>query len=275
MTTDHLPRTRIALAANIAKSILSKKNDLLTYWNTSAPVKHFYVDGLLTDAEVAAVHQLFPAKDQLIKRNTLREKKQVGVALEKYHPLVSELLMAFQQSEVVDAVSEITGIKNMIPDPSLYASGLSRMEHHDFLNPHLDNSNDGNAENYRVINLLFYITPNWKIENGGNLELWDEKVKTQKTIHAKFNRLVIMATDDKSWHSVSKVIVDDARCCLSNYYFASNPIGNHDYFHATTFKGRPNEIIRGLLLTLDGVLRNNIRKIFRKGIFKSQHRRDT
>ncbi len=274
MNTAPTTKTREIIGAEIAQNILSKKQEILAYWNNSGPVKHFYVDDLLPAKEVEEIHQHFPSKENLMKRNTLREKKQVGVELEKYHPTVTEHLMAFQEPAVVDAIYQITGIKNMVPDPSLYASGLSRMQFHDFLNPHLDNSSDGNADKYRVINLLFYITPNWKIENGGNLELWDEKVKTQKTILSAFNRLVIMATDDKSWHSVSKVLVDDARCCLSNYYFAPQPVGDKSYFHATTFKGRPGETVRGFLLNLDGMLRNGLRKVFRKGIFSSKHRRD-
>ncbi len=267
-------KNRAEIAAAIAKKILSKKEELKSYWNSAAPVKHFIVDDLLPAIEIEEVYKNFPSKAQLLQRNTLREKKQVGVELEKYHLTVTEHLMAFQEPQVLNAIYEVTGIENMVADPSLYASGLSRMQHLDFLNPHLDNSSDGNADKYRVINLLFYITPDWNEENGGNLELWDEKVKNQKIIHAAFNRLIIMATDDKSWHSVSKVMVEGARCCLSNYYFAPKSIGEKEYFHATTFKGRPGETFRGLLLSLDGFIRNSLRKVFRKGVFHSKHRRD-
>lgn len=40
-----------------------------------------------------------------------------------------------------------------------------------FLNPHLGNSHDKDRECYRVLNLLYYVTPNWSHEQGGNLEL--------------------------------------------------------------------------------------------------------
>ena len=142
MTTAPATKTRAEIGEEIAKSILSRKEALIEYWKASSPVKHFFVDDLLPAAEVEEVHQHFPAKDQLLKRNTIREKKQVGVELEKYHPTVGEHLMAFQEPVVVDAIFQITGIQNMVPDPTLYASGLSRMEQNDFLNPHLDNSSD-------------------------------------------------------------------------------------------------------------------------------------
>ena len=88
-----------------------------------------------------------------------------------------------------------------------------------FLNPHIDNSHDGDQKNYRVLNLLYYITPGWRSENGGNLELWDQKVTKPVEIPSLFNRLVLMSTNDKSWHSVNEVKADSRRCCISNYYF--------------------------------------------------------
>lgn len=274
MNTAAPVKTRAEIGRLIADKILQNKEELTSYWNQSSPVKHMIIDNLLPEAEAMEIFSHFPAKDKLMTRNTIREKKQVGIELEKYHPAVSETLMAFQEQCVVDAVAAITGIGGMTPDPTLYASGLSMMQQNDFLNPHLDNSSDGNADKYRVINLLYYVSPGWKTENGGNLELWDEKVKNQETVTAAFNRLAIMATDDKSWHSVSKVVVPEARRCLSNYYFAEKPINGKEYFHATTFKGRPGETFRGFLLDMDGMLRNGIRRIFRKGVFSTNHKRN-
>ena len=90
----------------------------------------------------------------------------------------------------------------------------------DFLNPHIDNSHDSKRETYRRLNLLYYITPDWSAENGGNLELWDKKVQNPKQIVSHFNRLVVMETNKKSWHSVEPVSVERGRCCISNYYFS-------------------------------------------------------
>ena len=42
-----------------------------------------------------------------------------------------------------------------------------------FLNPHIDNSHDGDIRLYRALNLLYYVFPSWQRSNGGNLELWD------------------------------------------------------------------------------------------------------
>ena len=39
---------------------------------------------------------------------------------------------------------EFSNINDLVSDPSLYAGGISRMDYGHFLNPHVDNSHDGN-----------------------------------------------------------------------------------------------------------------------------------
>ena len=141
-----------------------------------------------------------------------------------------------------------------------------------FLNPHLDNSHDNNRENYRVLNLLYYVTPNWDVENGGNLELWDNGMSDpQRTIHSKFNRLALMITNKTSIHSVSKVVVDGKRCCVSNYYFSKKPAEASEYFHVTSFYGRPEEPVKNLFLRTDAFLRQLVRKFSGKRIVETKH----
>ena len=91
-------------------------------------------------------------------------------------------------------------------------------------------------------------------------------------IESKFNRLVVMATHDKSWHSVNQVTVDRSRCCISNYYFSEEPLKKSDKFHVTKFRGRPGDTFNNLLLDLDSNLRMLIRKVFKKGVRKNPHR---
>jgi Rps23 Pro-64 3,4-dihydroxylase Tpa1-like proline 4-hydroxylase len=141
-----------------------------------------------------------------------------------------------------------------------------------FLNPHLDNSHDKDREYWRVLNLLYYVTPNWNEEYGGNLELWPNGLKQKQiTIHSKFNRLAVMATHDSSLHSVSPVVFDGFRCCVSNYYFSKNPLLESDTFHVTSFRGRPENKVSDIILQLDTWARMTLRKFFKKGIKENPH----
>ena len=122
--------------------------------------------------------------------------------------------------------------------------------------------------------LLYYVTPNWQEEYGGNLEIWDGDLKQPcRTIHSKFNRLVIMAANTKSLHSVSKINHQGQRCCVSNYYFSNQAVENHEYFHLTSFRGRPEQKLRDFILQGDAMLRNGIRKVFKHGIKKCHYYR--
>ena len=135
----------------------------------------------------------------------------------------------------------------------------------DFLNPHIDNSHDGDRQRYRRLNLLYYVSPDWKIENGGNFELWNDERLNQKTLTALANRLVVMETNKISWHSVSQVQTDRPRCCVSNYYFSKISPDTSDYFHVTSFTGRPEEKIKRIVGFADNALRNLVSKTLKTG----------
>jgi len=80
-----------------------------------------------------------------------------------------------------------------------------------FLHPHLDNSHDAERHRWRVLNFLYYVTPDWQLDNGGNLKLWPNGPDQEPlTIESKFNRLLVMATHDSSWHSVNEVKINKA-----------------------------------------------------------------
>jgi hypothetical protein len=130
----------------------------------------------------------------------------------------------------------------------------------DFLNPHIDNSHEQTRSKYRRINLLYYVSPDWQQQYGGNLELWDQNVTRPVTITSRFNRLVLMETNKTSWHSVSPVGVDEPRCCVSNYYFSNASPTGESYYHVTSFTGRPGQTVRRLAGTIDNVARSFARQ---------------
>lgn len=263
------------LADLVARRLRKDRSALREYWEKSQPVRHCFVDDLFPPEIVQQLADEFPAPTQLMQRNTIRERKRVGVSLESYKPSVGDALLAFQAPAVVAEVEAITGTIGMQPDPSLYASGISYMGKGDFLNPHLDNSHDGDGELYRVLNLLYYAGPDWRLENGGNLELWEKGPSNGHTIVSAFNRLVLMATDCSSWHSVSPVEADQPRLCFSNYYFTLASPESVSYQHVTTFAGRPEEKVKGMVLRVDGIARNAVKRMF-PGVGRgTAHRRNS
>lgn len=226
------------------------------------------IDNLLPEDLAKKIYEAFPPTDEMRLLDSFREKKFTSKSLDKFNPLISDITFAFQDERVVKKVAEVTGIKDAVGDPHLYAGGISAMAKNHFLNPHLDNSHDYEQKNYRVLNLLYYITPDWKPENGGNLELWNEDVTEAIEIPSLFNRLVLMSTNDKSWHSVNEVKTDRMRCCISNYYFSPHSPNGYETTHVTYFQARPEQTVRRLVTRADSDLRTLIRKVVKKGLSK-------
>ena len=227
------------------------------------------IDGLLPDDTARQVFAAFPRPDEMRLLSSFREKKYTSKALARHDPLVAEVLFAFQDPRVVSSVAALTGLTDAHADPQLYAGGISAMARGHFLNPHLDNSHDLDQTRYRVLNLLYYCTPDWKAEWGGNLELWNEDVTRAVEIPSLFNRLVLMATNDASWHSVNAVRHDGTRCCVSNYYFSPHSPNGYDTTHVTYFRARPDQPVRRLLTDADSTLRTWARRLRKRGFSKT------
>lgn len=235
-------------------------------------IGYFFIDDLLPVELADQIHQAFPDNKDMVLKKSIREYKHVAAQMDKYNPILEEAIYAFQDPRVVQKVHEITGIEGLEPDENLYAGGISAMAEGNFLNPHLDNSHDKDRNKWRVLNLLFYVTPNWQDANGGHLELWPGGVKKpQITLHSRFNRLAVMATHHGSWHSVSPVEFAGTRQCVSNYYFSDTPLREEDSFHVTSFRGRPDQKVRDFVLQLDAKARMAVRKVFKKGVRENPH----
>lgn len=226
------------------------------------------IDDLLPSDIAHKIADAFPGGSEMRLMKNFREHKYTSKSLDKYDPVIADITFAFQDKRVIDKVAFLTGIREASGDPHLYAGGISSMERGHFLNPHLDNSHDGEQQYYRVLNLLYYITPDWRPENGGNLELWDEKVTTPVEIPSLFNRLVLMATNDRSWHSVNEVRADGSRQCISNYYFSPHSPNGYETTHVTYFMARPEQKLRRLVTRIDSDIRTTLRKIKKSGFAK-------
>lgn len=265
--------TRQQLADLIIQRLVQEQKKLQKEFALPGRINSCVIDDVLPESIAKEIYEAFPSPEEMSIHKSIRENKRVAAQMNLYHPLLEEIVFAFQDPRIVACCETITGISGMMPDEHLYAGGISLMSQGNFLNPHLDNSHDNDRKNYRVLNLLYYVSPDWKLENGGNLELWDEGMHgPQRTIVSAFNRLALMITNRSSYHSVSKVTADAKRCCISNYYFSEQPAEQQAYFHVTSFYGRPEEsALKSVVLKADRNLRNFIRKVTGKRIVPTKH----
>lgn len=251
----------------VYQKILENKEKLSLQWDNpkGTRTKYFVLDNLLPHEMTMKIYNNFPDQESSLWNNadTFREKKQSFAKIDDLDEIIRIITDVFHDKQIISCVGEICKMKSLEADPSLYAGGISLMKNGDFLNPHIDNSHDKSRLRYRRLNLLFYVTPDWDSSKGGNFELWDDKVLTPKEITSKFSRLVVMETNKYSWHSVNKVVSDYPRCCVSNYYFSLQSPTQENYYHVTSFNGRPNQKFLRLYCQIDNKLRYFVAKWFK------------
>jgi len=264
---------RIEIAALISSRLEEAATEARqNYAATESDIGFFVVDNLLPDDLARKIASAFPAKEAMVAKKSLRERKAIMAQMSECAPLVGEAIYAFHEPAVLNLIGEITGTPTVEADPFLYAGGISAMGRGDFLNPHLDNSHDKDRARWRALNLLYYVTPDWPETEGGNLELWPAGVGGDAvTIHSRFNRLAVMATHGNAWHSVSPITADRVRMCVSNYYFTPEPMTPGDQFHVTTFRGRPEQPIADVVLRADAIARGALRKLKPGGVGRLTH----
>lgn len=245
------------------ESIEPTKAELKEKFATSASevgVRYVAIDDLLPEPVAMAIADRSPDGTEMRLMKSFRELKYTSKAFEKFDPILKDIAFALQDQAVIDLIDHIAGIEEQMPDPLLYAGGLSAMGKGHYLSPYIDSAHADSRQYYRNLNLLFYVTPDWQLESGRNLELWNDDVTEKVTIHSKFNRLVLMKITPNSWHSVNKVQIPEIRKCVPNYYFSPHSPTGETYFNVTSFSASSGETALRLWSKVD----NNIRQLARK-----------
>lgn len=95
------------------------------------------------------------------------------------------------------------GMGRLVPDTGLWGGGMQEMGRGDVLGLHLDADTHALSGMRRAVNAILFLTPEWREEWGGELELWSEDRSRRVTsIAPVFNRLVLFAATDTSWHGI-------------------------------------------------------------------------
>ena len=155
----------------------------------------------------------------------------------------------FLNSQVfLDFLTNLTGIENLIPDPTLVGGGYHELKPGGFLKIHSDFNKHPNTKLDRRINVLVYLNKDWKSEYGGQFELWNETMtECIKRIEPNFNTMAIFSTTSKSYHGnpgIIKCEQGNSRKSIAMYYY-TNGRPEHEVVefledHSTIFKAREN-----------------------------------
>ncbi len=177
---------------------------LRAQYHSARPFPHIVLDNFINPDLAKDAHDNFPKPNsgEWIQYKHVNEQKlgkRDRTAIPELHLAIID---ALNSRRFVEWLSELTGIKYLIADPSLEGGGLHQIECGGFLNIHADFTAHQHQKHWaRRVNVLLYLNDNWKEDYGGHLELWARDMsKCEKKILPVLNRCVIFNTDRDSFH---------------------------------------------------------------------------
>jgi len=181
----------------------------------------------------------------------------------------SRLFYFLNSGPFLSYMEKLTGIENLLADPSYFGGGLHWIENGGFLEVHSDFNHLKKYDLERRINLLLYLNENWQEQFNGQLELWDRATMAcAKSIAPIFNRAVIFSTTKDSLHGHPAPLAAPpgiARRSLALYYYTNTWEAAVQAHSTLYFISRDNKVKLRMSRLVRGFILDLIPPIFRKG----------
>lgn len=221
------------------------------------PFPHFAVDGLLRPEfaqQVAAAYPSYREATALGKAfQRVHETRKVQITeMARFPAPVRRLHEILAHPDFLAVLEQITGIPRLETDPGLTGGGMHVMAPGSRLDVHVDFNRLRGHELFRRLNILVFFNDGWQSSWGGQTELWDPEVRVRgQSYDPGFNRCVVFATSEISFHGVAPVTSPegrDRRSFAAYYYTREAPAGWAGQDHTTIFRARPEETFRRVVL---------------------------
>lgn len=217
-------------------------------YQKAEPFPNIALDGLANTDLLDEALEEFPDKDQIqwYAYDNPLERKLAMPHVEMLAPIFSEILLQMNSYPFLRFLERLTGVRDLIPDPTFNGGGLHQIPRGGKLDIHADYNCHPKFQLDRRLNVLLYLNKDWKEEYGGHFELWDKDMtRAEKKILPLFNRLAIFTTSDFSYHGHP----DPLNCpegryrrSLALYYYTNGrPEEEKSQPHSTLFKRRPTD----------------------------------
>jgi Rps23 Pro-64 3,4-dihydroxylase Tpa1-like proline 4-hydroxylase len=233
----------------------------------SKPIRYLIIDDFLDNAFANVIAGHFPSIEEMkIHYHGINEQKSEHSDFSRLDISFSQLRDILSSESFIQLLNKITHIENLETIHDRLGYGLHQGANNSFLDIHIDYNLHPIQKKYRRLNFILFFNEKWQTNWGGNLELWDEEVKTcVQSILPIFNRCMIFECSNVSYHGYSRVNVPDGITRKSYYHYYFVPAEAHISFHDTIFKSRPQEsIIKKIMTPSKDFLKNSAKKIFYK-----------
>jgi len=192
-------------------------------YSLAKPFLHISIDDFLPEKVARLLYLDFPVPDISCR---FHNNQNTSRAFQDNTSLFKSNLRLFSSvtasREFILFLERLTGIDCLVPDPYMIGGGAMMSGRGNFLKIHQDFNWHHKLQLHRRVNALFYLSPDWKEEYGGELELWDDSNLVKK-ISPVFNRLVVFNTSDANHGQPHKLDIPDGvyRRVFSAFYYTA------------------------------------------------------
>ncbi|MFM7668264.1 MAG: 2OG-Fe(II) oxygenase [Bacteroidota bacterium] len=188
------------------------------------PFPHICIDDFFEERCLEEILTEFPdLENKDLFHNNTNERKFASKGEYRFGEKTKEFMHFLNSQPMLEFLSKLTGIENLIPDPYFWGAGLHQIKKDGFLKIHADFNVHPTMRLDRRLNLLIYLNKDWKEEYGGAFELWDENMtKCENKFLPIFNRMVIFSTTSTSYHGHPDPLTcpeNNSRKSLALYYY--------------------------------------------------------
>jgi len=191
------------------------------------PFDHIVIPNFLNKEYAELLHNAFPTDIENGKWHKYYNPIEIKYANDNINSMPDSLKQLFYlltTDEILEKMSNLSGINNLEYDPTLHGAGLHIHPRYGRLNMHLDYEKHPHLNKERRLNIILYLSKNWNENWNGDTQLWDKDMK--KCIvksKVQFNSAIIFKTNEISWHGLPDTILCPEgilRKSLAYYYIS-------------------------------------------------------
>lgn len=206
-------------------------------YQSATPFPHIIIEDQIDPKCLEQVLAEFPGQEELKywRRNVVQHddvEMQIGkLGFSNEHVMsavIRNLIWELNAAPFLGFLEQLTGIENLIPDPTLRGGGLHQIEPGGRLGIHADFTRHPIYDLDRRLNLLLFLNKDWPDDYAGHLELWSNDLsRCEKSIRPIFGRMVIFSTNAVSFHGHPQALscpLGMTRRSVALYYYTNSEL---------------------------------------------------
>jgi len=193
------------------------------------PFEHIIIPNFLNESYAELIYENFPVdvdSGKWHEYNNPIEYKYAFDDIDNAPRSIKKIFNLFSCKEIVNVFSNISGIETLEYDPYLHGAGLHIHKKDGKLDMHLDYEKHPFLDKERRLNIILYMSKDWKEEWNGDTQLWNKDMsECIVRSYVKFNTAIIFKTNESSWHGLpDKIVCPEGVLRKSIAYYYISPL---------------------------------------------------